>query len=236
MSIENIGLTLYDFLGYLFPGYVLVLVCTVVESSFGDSDVLSLASLGTNFVIVTIVAYFLGQISHAVGSVLKSRFYKLFINQKNRLSNPIYCRVQEAAQEAYSIPLCPEQRLDALETYMLADNYLLAFGASSERDILMAREGFHKGSMVAFALLSLALGGSLFVGGARIQTQPGRFIELSQVGTVLVAAGTLACALLFRKRFAFFNRVKINSVLLSFLALYEKSERERKGVEADAGQ
>lgn len=229
MSIESIGLTLYDFLGYLFPGYVLVLACSVLEASLGDSDLLRLSNLSGNFVSVTIVAYFLGQVSHAIGSVLKNRLYRWFTDRNNRLSDPIYGRVQTAVQEAYSIPLCSEQRLDALETYMLADQYLAAFGASGERDVLMAREGFHKASMVAFALLSLAVVGSLLVGGARIQTEPGASIQLSPVATLVVGVAGLGCAALFRGRFAFFNRVKINTVLLSFLAVYERTHRNREG-------
>ena len=222
MSIDKIGLTLYDFLGYLLPGYTLILVCSLIESSFLDSDLFALSNINDNVFIFSIIAYFLGHISHGIGSAIKDRFYKQFSDRDKRLSRNVFERVRQAAQEVYDINMDSEMKLNTLETYLLADSYIIAAGGSTERDILMAREGFHKASMVAFGFLCLAISVSLFRGGMKIQIRPKEFINLSCGLTAVLSLITLCAVLLFRKAFIFYNRIKINNTFLVFLALVQK--------------
>jgi hypothetical protein len=228
MSIEKIGLTLYDFLGYLFPGYVFVLTCSVVESTFLTTDLLTLSTISDEFLTFTIVAYFSGHLIHAVGSLLKDLFYKWFSTKALRLSRPLFDHVRETVQEAYAISLAPEDKLDTLETLLLAESYVQASGGLSQLDVLAVREGFHKASMVAFGFLSAVLLLSLLVGGAKMQTYPDTYTHLSWSGTILFSIVTIVATLLFRGRFIFYNRAKINNTLLSFLAFHEKDLLKKK--------
>ena len=229
MSIEKIGLTLYDFLGYLLPGYVLILSCSLVESTFLGSDLLSLSRVSGNYLPFTIAAYFLGHVSHGIGSVLKDRLYKWFTDRKGRLSSPLFERVRESARNTYEISQDPGSSLAPLETYLLADSYIVASGGSPERDILTVREGFHKASMVAFGFLLVVLLSCLGLGGAKIQTQPGTFTRLSPLLTGVLALVTTIMTLVFRRGFMFFNRLKINKILTVFLALRQKALTEKRG-------
>lgn len=228
MSLDKIGLTLYDFLGYLLPGYVWVFVFSVVESTFGSTSFLSLSTLGENMLLVTLASYFLGHASHAIGSVLKQWRRKWFSSSENRLSSSLYDQVQKGAQAAYGIKLSQPDKLGTLETYLLADCYVVASGGSRERDILLVREGFYKAGMVAFALLLLVSLVSIFAGGMTIQTQPRVFAELSIGTTVALTFFVIFLTFIFRRRFAFFGRVKVNNTLLIFLALYRKDMLETK--------
>ncbi len=71
MSLDKISLTLYDFLGYLLPGYILTFVCSLVESTFFGSDLFSLSRISNNVLPFTVVAYFLGYVAHNIGSLLR---------------------------------------------------------------------------------------------------------------------------------------------------------------------
>ena len=229
MGIEKIGLTLYDFLGYLLPGYVLILSCSLAESTYLGTDLLSLSNVSGNYLPFTIAAYFLGHVSHGTGSVLKDRLYKLFTDRKGRLSSPLFERVQESATDTYEIRLDSASKLNPLEIFLLADAYVIASGGSPERDILTVREGFHKASMVAFGFLLLVFLSCLGVGGARIQTQPGTYTPLSPLLTGVLALVTFIMTIVFRRGFVFFNRLKINKILTVFLALRQKALTEKRG-------
>lgn len=222
MNLDKISLTLYDFLGYLLPGYVLIFACSLIESTLLGSNLFALSCISDNLLPFSVLAYFLGQAGHRISSLLKEWRYGWFSDRSYRLSTPVFERVREIAKDAYGVKLDAGAKLDTLETYLLADSYVVASGSSAERDILMAREGFCKTSMVAFGFLSAVLFSSLAVGGTKIQTRPGTFTQLTWITTTVLAVVTFCMTLLFRRGFVFYNRIKINNTLLTFLALREK--------------
>src|SRR4051812_34756124 len=141
MGLDKISVTLYDLLGYLLPGYILLLACSVAEASFWESSLFALSRISRNPVLCSIVAYFLGQISHAIGSWIKVKRYKWFDGRGNYSLNPeIKKRVVETLEETYGLKLKDDQKLSKIDQYLLADNYIVAYGGSVERDILTARE------------------------------------------------------------------------------------------------
>ncbi len=232
MGLDKITVTLYDLLGYLLPGYVLLFACSVLEASFWGSSVFALSHIGSNPILSAIVAYFLGQTSHAIASIFKSNKYRWFDDRGRYSLNPeIKQRVITALTEAYAINLEVNQELSKIDSYLLADNYILASGGSVEREMLTAREGFFKSSMVAFAVLGITFFASLFSRLPRIQVQPEHFILPTRLSIVMLAFTFLALSWLFRERFIFFNRAKNNNALLTFLAL-----RSLPGAKADTAQ
>ncbi len=227
MSLEKLGLTLYDFLGYLFPGFVLVMAGSIIEASFLKTDLLALSSIGSLIYVHIITSYFLGHISHRIGSLLKDRFWKLFLDRGGRISPELLASVDKGIEEAYGLTMTTDKAKRALERYQLADSYLVVSGGSNERDVLMALEGFQKGSMVAFLFLSLTLLSTLFVGGASVQPASGVYAPLGIWVTVIFGIGFFIVALLFRNSFLFYNRVKNNSILLEFLAAWKRESRPK---------
>lgn len=237
MNLDKAALTLYDFLGYLLPGYVLIFVSSLVESTFLNTALLSLSTIGKNLLIATVAAYFLGQASHRVASlgrdwnrrIRKGKNRLTGRMNDNRLHPAVYGRVLEEIKDAYSLDLAEGDKLGGLDIYLLADSYVVASGASPERDMLMAREGFFKTSMVAFGIMFLVFVGSLLVGGLKIQSQPGAVTQMNSVATGLVALAALGLAALFRTGFNFYNQIKSNNIRTIFLALRSKDKLNKKG-------
>jgi hypothetical protein len=231
MGLDKISLTLYDLVGYLLPGYVWLLACSIIEASFSRSSLFSLSHISRYPILATVIAYFLGQTSHAIGSWIKNKKYRWFSDHGNYALGPdIKKRVLEALKETYGIELDDDQKLSKIDRYLLADSYIVATGGSVERDILMAREGFYKASAVAFALLSLAVLLAIFVPVARIQTRPDTFIYPTKISLISLIFFLFFLVWLFRQRFIFFNCIKTNNALLTFLALRQMkiTDKDRK--------
>jgi hypothetical protein len=224
MGLDKISVTLYDILGYLLPGYVLLLACSISEANFWGTNLFALSRISHNTVVSIVVAYFLGQSSHAIASLIPFNRMKVFPNKSYHLGPEVNKRVSKAIEEAYSLEIEDDQKLSRNEKYLLADSYIVSLGGSAERDILMAREGFFKASAVAFATLVLTLLSTLFLQMPNAQVQPGVFISLNKIGIVLLSFFLLLITWLFAQRYVFFNCVKTNNALLTFLALRQKKD------------
>jgi len=249
MVSDKLSLTLFDILGYLLPGFVVLFTLSVLEATFlKTSSLLSLNALGGNIFLFSIVAYYLGHVCHIVATKTKDTFFEVFkpvtdskvdlgrlgkfkqaiyrrFNRKeDRLSKPIYNRLRQVVQETYQIPLGEGEKLTTLENYLLSDSYILASGCEDERNSLMVREGFFKSSTIAFVFLALASWLSLFVGGLVIQVEAGQVYTLNSGLTVAVAVVTSIAFFLFRDRFNYYNRIKLNNTYLLFLAYREKDK------------
>lgn len=227
MDFEKFGLTLYDLLGYLLPGFVLIFACLLAESTFlVESRLLTLSWMADTLLLSGVIAYFLGHAAHALGSGLKDICPPIFTSRKSLPNSEIFDLVQETLKEVYEIELEEGEKLSSLDAYLLADNYVIGSEKSAERDILMAREGFFKSSMVSFTILFLVLLISLFWGGVRIQLDSGVCTHLQPSSTAVLAGCVLGLTVIFWRRFIFFNRAKINAVYFSFLAL-RKTQTEK---------
>lgn len=236
MGLDKISVTLYDLLGYLLPGYVLLLACSVAEASFWGSSVFALSRISRNPILSAVVAYFLGQASHAIGSWVKMKKFRWFDDRGSyRLNHEITERVTKALQETYGLEFEGDKKLSKIDRYVLADSYIVATGGSVERDILMAREGFFKASVVAFAALGLTVFSTLFAPVAKIQVQPGVFFFPNRLGLVSLTIILLLLVWLFRQRFIFFSCIKTNNALVTFLALRQKDSEAKDSVGKRSG-
>ncbi len=229
MNVDKISLTLYDFLGYILPGCIFLFACSIFEATFLVSSLFAITHIKDNLVFSIVIAYFLGQISHRIGSLLKDRKYKWFHDNQHRLSTPLYRHIENSLLEMYELKLEEEEKINTLETYLLADSYLVACGQTAERDTLMAREGFQKASMVSFGLMSLNLLLTLFKGGAKIQSAPATYSNLYFGATTVALILSIGLTLLFRNSFLFFNRLKLNNTLVIALALQKLNVQKDEG-------
>lgn len=230
MSIDNLGLTLFDILSYLLPGYVVIFALSIVEATFFSSDLLALATIKDNWLALSVLAYFFGQFSHRIASFINNKRPSWFNDHSQRLGDSIYYHIRNLLSEMHSIDFKEGERLHSLETYLLADSYVVASGKTAERDSLTAREGFHKTSMVTFAILTITVFVTLFNGGTKIQLTSGNYFTFSPVGSILVLVVLLLMTLAFWRGYTFFNRLKINNTLLLAMTLRAlDKERLSKG-------
>jgi hypothetical protein len=225
MGLDKISLTLYDLLGYLLPGYILFVACSIVESSFFATNLFALSRINHTPVSSAIAAYFLGHMSHAMGSLIVQKKRKWFDGKQYALDATVMKRASEEISATFGIVLAEGESLSKGEIYLLADSYIVASGGSGERDVLIARDGFFKASMAAAFVLSVALLSTVVV-GTQVQTTPGTFVGLART-TVLPLILFLALLVwLFRSRFVFFNQIKKTNSLRTFLALRRKHAGE----------
>jgi hypothetical protein len=224
MESGKLGLTLFDVLGYLLPGYVLVFCLSFIESTFLGSGYLSIASLKDNLFFSTVAAYFGGHVCHSIAASIKHRFFR-HLGENYRLNNPLYSEAKKAILQAYDLKSNLE--LNSLDIYLLADSYLVASGCLEERGSLHVREGFHKSASAAFGFLFITIFSSLMVGGLRVQFESGNIQSLGLLPTVAYSILSLAMFRLFMGGFAFYNRVKLTNTYLIFLAL-RKQEKSTK--------
>jgi hypothetical protein len=233
VDLSKIVITLYDVFGYLLPGYVVLFACSIVEATFVGTPFLSLSRLGSQPVQFGVVAYFLGHISHSIASwVASSKRGRAVLRTSPDRLNPALCAAARAEiSVAYGIGDDDRESLSRLEAYLLADAYLVAAGASAERDLLVAREGFFKQSVVAFAVLGLACAITALAGGVVIQTRPSVLTPMSFWTTCLATCAAASTAALFRLRFGFFHRIKVDNTMLLFLA---HRVRERRAAESSS--
>lgn len=228
MNFDKLAITLYDVFGYLLPGYVVLFAVSLVEATFVGTWFLSLVLIRSHALAFAVVAYFLGQACHAIASWLTEhrRLRAVVQASRERLSPAMFGAVRAELEAAYGLSTRIAE--DTLESYLLADAYVIAAGAGTERDVVTAREGFFKQSIVAFMLLAIALMAAVIGGGARFQTQPGMISLLPFWPTVAFAVATVAIGLLFRMRFGFYHRIKINNTMLLFLALRARERKEAR--------
>lgn len=227
MDAEKIGLTIFDILGYLLTGYVMVFVLSLIEAIFLKSGLITLSVVGGNIFLFTVVAYFLGIVCHALSTLTKDKFYKLFAPKNGRLNPLIYNRFVEAIADTFKIyKIDDDKRLHTLDNYLLADSYILTEGCGEERMSLMVREGFFKTSMCAFFFLTLTSLASLFFGGLYIQPEAGKLFSFGIIPTLFIFALSAGITLLFRNRFIYYNRIKLNNTALIFLACYSKQDNK----------
>ncbi|MBP7620182.1 MAG: hypothetical protein KA745_04360 [Gemmatimonadales bacterium] len=220
MNFDKVAVTLYDVLGYLLPGYLILLALSLGESTFATSSFLSLSVLTTHYIPSTVAAYFAGQAAHAVASsVTESRFRKVIQASREKLSSELYARMLSELEAVYGKEALPKAEKGNLEAYLLADSYLVAAGRGADRDVLLAREGFFKQSVVAAVALLVVLASSLAVGGVAVQPSPGVRTPVAWWPTMTATLLALAVVLLFRLRFGFYHRIKMNNTFLLFLAV-----------------
>ena len=221
MESGKLGLTLFDVLGYLLPGYVLVFCLSFIEATFLGSGYLSIASLKDNLFFSTVAAYFGGHVCHSIAASIKHRFFR-HLGENYRLNNPLYNESRRAILQTYNLK--PNFELDSLDVYLLADSYLVASGCLEERGSLHVREGFHKTASAAFGFLFITILSSLMVGGLRIQFESGNIQSLGWLPTVVYSILSLAAFRLFMGGFAFYNRMKLTNTYLIFLAIRKKEK------------
>lgn len=225
MNLDKLAIGLYDFLGYLLPGYVVLIACSIAEATFVGTWFLSFDLIVKNPIAFAAIAYFMGHVAHAVAAGVTKRARWLIQAATKRLAEPIASVVKSELNATYGEAI-DAANCSKLDVYLLADAYVLASGGGAERDMLIAREGFFKQSVAAFALVTIVLVATDVRGGVLVQTRPGALYPLGLCPSLLMTVIVFGITALFRLRFGFYHRIKIDNTLRLFLALRAK-ERQR---------
>ena len=230
MDFEKLGLKLFDFLGYLLPGIITLFGLSFLEMNFLNSDILSLTRLINNSIIALLLAYFIGHICHSLGTIVQNWTFSLLPKNKSRLEKDFYNQIRLRVANKYNIDLSSRenQKLNTLETYLIADQAVLTSGKATEREQFIALSGFYKGSFISLSILSLIFISTLIKGGAILILGGNNIIKFTFLQTSIVCIILVLITYLFLNRYRFFNQLKMNSTLISFLVIHEEGINQTK--------
>ena len=249
MNLDKISVTLYDFIGYLLPGTILLMAAAMAEATFLNSHLLTLQGLKSNLVPFGIVAYYAGQFCHVTGSTLKMglewiveiirqkvqtwparSFGELTVTFALRLIAPRGASMTSGIEAEVENELCkafdlqPDQlgepgKVRNLECYRLADNFVLASGIDGEREIFQAREGFFKASYTAFLISGILLMIASIASTPVINRTAQDAVRMGPFVSWTLCVFCFLFANICYHRQAYFCCLKRNHVELLFLAL-----------------
>lgn len=246
MNFDKISLTLYDLIGYLLPGTILLMTLSTAEATFPgfcNSHLLTLKNIQANPVPFVILAYYGGQICHVIGStvrdrlgiwaakchagtqplgIIKTRWLRLIEPKGSSVAPAISEEIEKEVCKAYNLTheqLGSSSQARDSSCCLLADNFVQATAIVGEREVFLAREGFFKASFAAFLGAFLLLVISLPFGGAAINQTAQEATKLGWIPSALVGVICLGIAIIFYHRQAYFACLKRIHVKLLFLAL-----------------
>lgn len=224
MDLSKFTLALFDVFAYLLPGIALLGILSLMEATFLKSSLLPLSRLGTLPVLMMLVAYYLGHLVHALAVLLTERVSWLCAPKGGDLSDAVFKQLRNRVVKVYELDVSPmpNQKLATLDTYKLADSYIVAKDKTAERESLHVRAAFARSSMVVFALLSLLSLLSLLNGGLSVRvTDSPEMLGTGMSVVVTVFAGLAAYA--FWVRFKYFTLLRRSSIYTLFMALTVKA-------------
>lgn len=224
MDLSKFTLALFDIFAYLLPGMALLGILSLVEATFLKTSLLPLSRLGTVPVLITLVAYYLGHLMHALGLLMTGKTPFLRIPRGGDLSDAVFKQLRDRVVKVYDLDVSTmvDQKLGTLDTYKLADSYVVARDKTAERESLHVRAAFACSSMAIFALLSLVAVLSLLVGGLTVRVS-GKAEDLGPASTIAVAAFAGWAFYAFWLRYREFSLLRRSSIYTLFMALTVKS-------------
>jgi hypothetical protein len=222
MADMNIRLPLYDIFGYLFPGIVAMLAAILlIWSIYLPAAPLTFLSVPKQvWFVLVVLAYFAGHFVQALGNA----FSDLFVRPEERIfGEHADAGCKELLKEVHAVVrrTLGVNKVEPAWMYRICDGTVLHCGTTSEREIYVYREGFYRGSSVAFALLAIALlvrsliGTTSLLWNGSLVAAPG---SLLWVLFVLTAGG---CALMV-VRFHRFAHYRVKHALVSYLLIHRK--------------
>jgi hypothetical protein len=224
----NIRFPLYDFFGFLLPGVVALLAALlVVWSTYLTAVPLAFLSLPKQvWFLLVVLAYFAGHLVQAVGNVLSDLLWhpeeRIFGEGADSSCKALVGEARSTIHGTLGVP-----QLSPKWTYRICDGAVVQLGSTVERDVFVYREGFYRGTGVAFGLLAVALFIRAIVGATYIAWDDASVAVPRTLLFGLTAAAAVACALMFR-RFDRFAQHRVKSALIGFLLISKTKKSEVK--------
>ena len=226
MKADSVGFTLFDLLGYLLPGSVVLFGASVLEATFLEESALGVWRLSENWLFSMVAAYFLGHIAHSIGRFLKGKLFDSFLSTRPYRSKVLSVPLKKALVKDFPDVDLVGEAARPLDRFMFADLFLQIRGGTQDRHILMALVSFHKASMVAFAFLCVVILSTLFAGGAVFSLAPDTIFQAGWMHTLLMAVLCAGMSLSFLHGFRYFNATKNDHVYAGYLSLRQREQQE----------
>lgn len=160
--MSGLQLTLYEILGYIFPGiFGLISIAILYWTVFWSNKVINInlnLTIG-QIVVLLISVYVTGHIIQAISNSINKYFKKpeefiLSISEKNSLSEEILKRLFLLINENF---LVDANKISKTDIYFLCDSALLQNETIGQREIFEYREGFYRGMSITCFILSIVI-------------------------------------------------------------------------------
>jgi hypothetical protein len=218
--MKTVEFTLYEILGYIFPGAVTMLGIYLLLWKFmlvpeQNWDIMS----GWGWTALLAIAYVFGHSVQAVTNLI-TRFVKP-PSLRSQFSDELWSTVKARAKESVGVSPAASLSNEDDRVFDIADHVLMQRGKTEMRDIYIYREGFYRG--MTFALFVLACGCLVHIlhSGIRL-TAFGLALNLARSALVSIGIAVLMMAYLYFNRYLRFLQYHRNYVIYSFLAISAK--------------
>lgn len=235
--VKELQVTLYDMFGFLLPG-VIVLATGVVlfwAVYLPQPQVTLAAPDATGWVVLVVLAYFCGHMAQSFGNVLE-KLYKPTEDMVLKGAGPY--RLPDEVVQACAAKAKETLGLDASGLapkwlYRLCDDAVQRSGKLGEREVYVYREGFYRGTAVAFLTLAfslLVLLARLYFGEHEVLR--GSAWEVQRGHLWFLALFAVAFSYLAFRRYRRFGMYRVTQAMLGFLTIKEDKKPDAAKKEA----
>jgi hypothetical protein len=119
------------------------------------------------------------------------------------------------------------RKFDEMTLFRFTDEYSLQKGLIGDRDIFVYREGFYKGSTVAFCMLTVGLIVRAVVPGSAVR-MPGYVFFISSYQLFAGAALAAFAARLSKQRFFRFGNYRVTRAVFAFLVARPRQNADER--------
>jgi hypothetical protein len=218
--MKELQVTLYDFFGYLLPGFVCLAAMTMSAGVIFHAPAVDLGKISsTGWIALSGIAYILGHLAQAFANLLVDRIptvasLVLSPDKKGSLPKAIVRAISRRAQSILNLE--GNVALDEQLIFDACDHWVQQNGRTQSRDIYVYREGFYRG--LAISLLLFAFASLICVGRARSFLAMGEIsLALNRYEMLVVVVISLLGARFSFLRYRRFGRYLVKYSLLSAL-------------------
>jgi hypothetical protein len=222
---DAFNFTLYEFFGYLIPGWVAGAALGILLWAIFSPDFLLPLTFWrispAAWLAITFLGYMLGHPVQALGNkILEGADHKILSNDRNPVVKYAKCR-------AASLSGAVVEDADETWLYRVMDEFCMQFGHPGDREIFTYREGFYRGACLSLTLLTTAILLRMVRGAPTVQIGDSDFLicqgELA-FAAVVAATSVWAC----RFRFQRFSEYRVGHVVSAFVALQAPTHPDSK--------
>lgn len=215
--MKTVEFTLYEILGYIFPGAVMMLGIYALLWNFMPSPEQNWDSLsGWEWGALLAIAYVVG---HSVQAVTNFKI----VNWKSARSEfPSDLQSILGIRAKESVGLSPSASLKDKFVRKIAEHVVMQRGKTETRDIYIYREGYYRG--MTFALFVFACGVLIHIFDSEMTLRAfGPTLNFAPSARASIGVIALVVAYLYFKRYQRFLRYRRNYDIYTFLVISSKS-------------
>lgn len=224
--MDNLKVSLYDLLGYLLPGAIVLLALSICYwAAFGPTIPLPLGGLSVGAGMgITLVALILGHMVQAIANILPSALMcseKEYFNPKTTTCLPHEIVLAAKKKLATTLATSPD---DITTTALCDASRYATVSGSGAYEIFLSHEGLYRGLAVSMFLLACSLSFRALREGTAVEIGSSNF-PISAGSLALTVIILLVFVCLSWRRYHRFARYRIGQMIYGYLLLPEKKEK-----------